>query len=293
MNITAHSEVGRIKTLYIKRAAAAFVDQETIDQQWQALNFEELPRLDQALVEYEKLESILKKYSDEIYFLPENNSLTLDSIYCRDASIATNEGMILCRMGKRSRAGEPSAQQNAFEKNEIPVMGVIRAPGTLEGGDTAWLDRHTLAVGHSYRTNREGISQLRSLLETIGVDLVVADLPHFRGPGDVFHLMSIFSPITPDRALVYSPLMPISFRQKLQEMKYKLIEIPEKEFMTMGCNVLALDEKTCLVVSGNHAVRSLLESEGFEVIEYPGMEISVKGGGGPTCLTRPLNRYQS
>ena len=34
----------------------------------------------------------------------------------------------------------------------------------------------------------------------------------------------------------------------------------------------------------------LLEKAGCQVTAYKGEDISVKGGGGPTCLTRPMQR---
>jgi N-dimethylarginine dimethylaminohydrolase len=42
------------------------------------------------------------------------------------------------------------------------------------------------------------------------------------------------------------------------------------------------------MVAGNPKTRARLEHAGAEVLEYDGAEISLKGGGGPTCLTRPL-----
>ena len=214
----------------------------------------------------------------------------MDSIYCRDAAIATNGGMIICNMGKAARTNEPLAEQKAFVENEITVLGSISAPGTVEGGDVAWLDEHTLAVGHTYRTNDEGIEQLSALLKPLGVELFVTSLPHYKGTSDVFHLMSIFSPVDRNLAVVYSPLMPIAFRNLLLKKGYELIEVPDNEFESMGCNVLALAPKECLVVTGNPKTKSLLEKAGCKVIEYIGQEISVKGGGGPTCLTRPVWR---
>jgi N-dimethylarginine dimethylaminohydrolase len=92
--------------------------------------------------------------------LPQDETVNMDSIYCRDAAIATNNGMIICNMGKAARTQEPSAEKKAFEANGIKVLGTITDPGTVEGGDVAWLDEHTLAVGHTYRTNEEGIKQL-------------------------------------------------------------------------------------------------------------------------------------
>jgi N-dimethylarginine dimethylaminohydrolase len=215
----------------------------------------------------------------------------MDSIYCRDASVATNFGMVLCNMGKPQRKGEPHAHRKLFETREIPILGSIDAPGTLEGGDVAWLDENTLAVGHSYRTNSEGIRQLQNLLAPFHIDLIVADLPHYRGPADVFHLMSVLSPVDKDLAVVYSPLLPIGFRNQLLEKGFDLVEVPGEEFDSMGCNVLAVAPRVCIMLKGNPKTRKALTDHGCKVLQYEGTNISLKGGGGPTCLTRPLERY--
>ncbi|HMQ62942.1 MAG TPA: arginine deiminase family protein, partial [Flavilitoribacter sp.] len=185
---------------------------------------------------------------------------------------------------------EPAAERLAFDRLGIPILGEIQAPGTLEGGDVAWLDSGTLAVGYSYRTNPAGIAQLEGLLRPFGIEILRADLPHYKGPGDVFHLMSIFSPVADDLAVAYSPLMPVAFRNELIRRGMRLVEVPDEEFDSMGCNVLALAPRTCLMVAGNPKTRAALEAEGCRVVTYLGEEISVKGGGGPTCLTRPIAR---
>jgi len=160
----------------------------------------------------------------------------------------------------------------------------------LEGGDVAWLDQKTLAVGHTYRTNEEGIKQLKTLLEPKGIEVLVAELPHYKGENDVFHLMSILSPVDKDLAVVYSPLMPIKFRNELIGRGFQLVEVPQEEFESMGCNVLAIAPRKCIMVAGNPRTREALISAGCDVMEYQGEHISVMGGGGPTCLTRPLLR---
>ena len=58
----------------------------------------------------------------------------------------------------------------------------------------------------------------------------------------------------------------------------------------MGVNVLALAPRRCVMLTGNPRTRRALEQAGASVIEYDGSEISAKGCGGPTCLTRPLVR---
>ena len=288
--MSAHSEFGKLKSLFIKKVTDAFIDDAHIEQHWEALNYLGKPIISKALEEYETFEQILKDNGAQLLYLPKDETVNMDSIYCRDAAIATSKGMIICNMGKEGRRNEPAAEHRAFEANGIPVLGFITAPGTLEGGDVAWLDEKTLAVGHTYRTNEEGIRQLAALLAPQGVNVLPVSMPHYKGPQDVFHLMSVLSPVDSNLAVVYSPLIPIVFRNELLARGYELIEVPDEEFDSMGCNVLALAPRVCLMVKGNPITKSRLEKAGCKVIEYEGSEISVKGGGGPTCLTRPVMR---
>jgi N-dimethylarginine dimethylaminohydrolase len=292
MSISAHSEIGKIKSLFIKQAAAAFISDAHIDTHWKELNYLGKPNIENSLHEYESFEQILKDNGAELLYFPQNNSVNMDSIYCRDAAIATDKGMIICNMGKAGRKNEPKAEKDAFEAKGIAILGEILAPGTVEGGDVAWLDEHTLAVGHTYRTNEEGIRQLTALLQPLGVQVITVSLPHYKGPSDVFHLMSVLSPVDTNLAVVYSPLIPIVFRNLLLAKGFQLVEVPDEEFESMGCNVLALAPRTCLMVEGNPKTKAGLIAAGCKVIEYKGNDISVKGGGGPTCLTRPVSRLK-
>jgi len=184
----------------------------------------------------------------------------------------------------------PASLAAHFEARAIPVAGAIGGSGLLEGGDFIWLDEHTCAVASGYRTNAEGIRQLSALLGP-RVQVEVVALPHHRGPDECLHLMSVISPLDADLALVFSPLMPVTFREWLLERGIDLVEVPDNEFDPfMGCNVLALAPRRCLVIDGNPETRMRLEAAGCETVSYPGSEISIKGGGGPTCLTRPLVR---
>jgi len=290
MKQTHHSEYLKLQSVFIKPTEQAFVSHEHLQAQWRELNYSSQPDYSKASEEYQIFEGSLRGAEIEICHFPLHAKTGIDSIYCRDASIATDFGMILCRMGKNGRIYEPEAQKRAYMALNIPVLGEIKSPGTLEGGDVAWLDEKTLAVGHTYRTNPEGISQLKSMLEPLGIIVLVAELPHYRGPSDVFHLMSILSPVAKDLAVIYSPLMPIKFRNQLKELGFAFVEVPDDEFESMGCNVLAIAPKKCLMVEGNPKTHSALLEAGCEVIVYRGEEISVKGGGGPTCLTRPMLR---
>ena len=290
MKTTYHSEYHQLKSVFIKPVQNAFVSEKLLEEQWQELHYLSQPYFQNSFEEYEIFKKAIQKNGALLKEVPFNDNVTIDSIYCRDASIVTDFGMIICNMGKEGRINEPAAQERAFESNGIPVLGVIAAPGTLEGGDVAWLDDKTLAVGHTYRTNEEGIRQLSALLAPLGVSVLPVAMPHYKGPSDVFHLMSVLSPVDSKLAVVYSPLIPIVFRNELIARGYEFVEVPDTEFDSMGCNVLALAPRVCLMVKGNPITKSRLEKAGCKVIEYNGEEISVKGGGGPTCLTRPIMR---
>lgn len=292
MTTTAHSETGRLTRIVLKHARDAFRDRAAIGAEWRDLNFTAPPDFDRAVGEYDRFLEHVASTGAEIQMLPPGDGVGMDSIYVRDASVVCDRGLVLCSMGKRQRAGEPAAQRVALERlpDSIPIVGAIRDPGRLEGGDVVWLGPRAIAVGRGYRTNDEGISQLRALLAPDVDELIVVPLPHWRGASDVFHLMSIVSPVDRDLAVVYSPLMPVPFREALLDRGVRLVEVPDEEFDTMGANVLALAPRRCLMLAGNPKTRAALERAGASVVEYEGRGISLKGGGGPTCLTRPLRR---
>lgn len=291
MKATCHSEYGKLKSVFIKKPDAAFVSEQQVGDQWEELNFLSKPDFSKAITEHVEFEKIITRSGASISHLPLDIHVTMDSIYCRDASIATDHGMIICNMGKVQRKNEPTAERIAFEQNKMKILGEIKSPGTLEGGDVAWIDSKTLAVGHTYRTNETGITQLNILLEPLGIEVLVASMPHYKGPADVFHLMSVLSPVDKDLAVVYSSLMPIAFRNTLLDKGFSFVEVPDSEWDSMGCNVLAIAPREVIMVKGNPITKHRLELAGCKVWEYTGNEISVKGGGGPTCLTRPIERY--
>jgi N-dimethylarginine dimethylaminohydrolase len=152
-----------------------------------------------------------------------------------------------------------------------------------------WLDERTLLVGRGYRTNDEGIEQLRGLLEP-DAELIQVDLPHFRGPDACLHLMSFISPLDRDLVVAFPPMLPVRLVEILRERGIGLVEVPDEEFDSQGANVLALGPRVALALDGNPETRRRMEAAGVTVRTFSGNEISRKGDGGPTCLTRPLDR---
>lgn len=273
--------------IVVRHASQAFGDQARVDREWRDLHFTGRPDYAAASRQHDAFIEVLRSAAP-VHVCEAAEGLTLDAIYVRDASIVTPRGAVLCRMGKAARQAEPPALAAEYRALGIPILGAIEEPGLLEGGDFTWLGPRVAAVGRGYRTNDEGIRQLGALLAGSLDELIVVALPHYRGPQDVFHLMSIVSPVDRDLAAVYSPLMPVPFRERLIALGFSLVEVPDDEFETMGTNVFAPAPRRCLMVDGNPKTRAALERAGAEVIVYEGSEISAKGCGGPTCLTRPI-----
>jgi N-dimethylarginine dimethylaminohydrolase len=286
---STQTEYAPMRRVLLKTPRDAFVSTERIRRQWQQLGYTSEPDLARAIDEHETLVEKLRELGADPQLLPEDDRVGIDSLYPRDAAVICQRGAVLCRMGKKARRVEPVALGEALVGFGIPILGAIESPGTLEGGDVAWIDDQTLVAGRGYRTNDEGIRQLAILLGP-EVEVLRVPLPHWRGPGDVFHLMSMLSPLDEDLLLVYSPLLPVPFRELLIDRGYGLVEVPEEEFGSMGCNVLAVSPRCCIAVSGNPETRARMEKAGVEVHVLDGSEICIKGEGGPTCLTRPIER---
>ena len=281
-----------IRRVLIKSPENAYKNQVNIDSQYQDLNYFGKPDFVRSLEDYESFRSILKKNGVEIHDLPADDITSLDSIYTHDPCLISNSGVILCSMGKTLRKKEPEMISKYFKSLNIPIIGKISPPGKLEGGDIVWINNRTVAVGVGYRSNLEGIAQLKEILSGDVDEIIPVHLPHWTGPSDCLHLMSNISPLDRDLFLVYSKLLPVSFREYLLDRGIKLIEVPDDEYESMGCNVLAISPKKVIMIEGNDMTKKLLETEGVDVSTYPGLEISYKGAGGPTCLTRPFLRRQ-
>ena len=285
-----NSNVSTLKTVLLKDPEAAFKSQKIIDLQWENLNFIEKPDYKKSIIQYEKFVDILNDNNVEILYIPEDEKTSLDSIYTHDPMFMTPNGAVIGNMGKKQREPETSMMKNYLAEIGIPIFGEIDNEGTLEGGDVIWVNDKTAAVGLTYRTNNKGINQLRKILSSISVDLICVDLPHWNGPVDVLHLMSLISPLKDDLFLIYEKLLPIGFLKLLNNLDIKTISIADEDYDSLGCNVLPLSTTKCLITSGNDKTFKIIEENGIEVIEFQASEICYKGSGGPTCLTRPIYR---
>jgi dimethylargininase len=240
--------------------------------------------------EHEAFRSILTDAGVDVVVASDAVPDDPDAIYAYDPTLLSDRGALLLSMGKPGRRSEPAAMGRVLASLGIPTVTTVEPPACAEGGDMFWLDEQTLLLGIGYRTDELGAEAIRRALDPLSVKVVAVDLPHRNGPAECLHLMSLISPLDHDLAVVYLPLMPVRLVRLLRDRGVDMIEIPDEEFDSMGPNVLALGPRVGLALDGNHETRRRMERAGVDVRTYVGNEISRKGDGGPTCLTRPLVR---
>jgi len=279
------SMVAPLRRVLVRRPDAAFGDADPA--RW---HYTARPDLEEARREHDALVELLLDAGAEVIEHPEPQPDHADAIYVFDPALITDRGAVLLRMGKALRRGEEDALGRRLVEIGVPVLGALQGEATAEGGDLFWVDHDTLAAGHGFRTNAEGLRQLREILAPLGVEVVPVELPYFGGPEACLHLLSLISLVDHDLAVVYPPLLAVPFWRLLRDRGIRLIEVPEEEFPTQGPNVLALAPRKALMLEDNPVTRRRLEEAGCEVLTYRGREISLKAEGGPTCLTRPVWR---
>ena len=287
--------VGALQRVLVCSPRIAGWNQPEHAARWRDLGFHHAPNFSEAQSQHEALCRELEAAGAEVLDAPPAPDLSLDAVYAHDASLATDFGLIVMRPGKANRVPEGRNHGSFCTRLGIPTLAKIVAPGTSEAGDILWLEGKapggkTLLVGHGYRTNATGITQLRDLLAPRGVEVLSAPLPYGPGPSACLHLMSLISLLDEQTALVDLPWLAVETVELLQSRGYKFVQIDESERDTLACNVLALGENRLLAIDENRNTNARLRQAGFDVRTFPGSELCINGSGGPTCLTRPLLR---
>jgi N-dimethylarginine dimethylaminohydrolase len=242
--------------------------------------------LDAAVREHDGLVELLRSLGVTVHEL-DAETADPDLVYVFDPLLVADHGVIPLRPGKPNRQGEERVLEEWANRRGIPTLGRIEAPGTLEGGDTFWLRPDLLCIGRTLRTNDAGARQLAAI---VGGDARIFDLPYWHGPAELVHLLSVISPVADDVAVVYEPLLPVGLYELLMDLRYRLVRVPEAEYETLGCNVLAVRPGVVIVAEGNPVTRRGLEAAGCEVHAVQLAEVGGNGSGGVTCLTRPILR---
>jgi N-dimethylarginine dimethylaminohydrolase len=285
-----HSMVGTLRKVLVCSPESAGWDSPERLEKSASLGFPRPPDFSLAQKQHQALCRLLEESGAELLSLPTSPDLTLDAVYAHDASLATDFGVILMYPGKPNRISEATRQAEYFQSLGMPILGAVTPPAKSEAGDIVWIDEKTLLVGNGYRTNADGIAQIRRLLALHGVEALSAPLPYGPGPSACLHLMSLISLLDETTALVDLPWLAVETVELLRSRGYRFVEIDPSERDTLACNVLSLGKRRLIAIEENAKTNQRLRDAGFDVRTFPGSEICINGAGGPTCLTRPLLR---
>ncbi|HUO17101.1 MAG TPA: arginine deiminase family protein [Verrucomicrobiae bacterium] len=285
-----HSMVGALQRVLVCSPRTAGWNQRERTARWRDLGFLHAPDFDTAQAQHDYFCQQLEASGAEVIELPPAADVTLDAVYAHDASFPTDFGLIVMRPGKVSRLAEGKNHGSFCTKLVIANLAKIVEPGTSEAGDIVWLDAKTLLIGRGYRTNTVGIQQMRELLGAKGIEVLSAPLPHGSGPATCLHLMSLMSLLNERTILVDLPWLAVETVELLRSRGFNLIEIDYSERDTLACNVLSLGNNRLLAIEENTKTNARLREAGFDVRSFAGNELCINGGGGPTCLTRPILR---
>lgn len=244
--------------------------------------------LDALIRDHEIFVQLLRKLGCDVEVLPEAPGLP-DAIFTYDPAFVIPSGVVQFQGAKEARKKEPELLAGDLNALGIPTVGVLTGGATADGGDMFWLDSKTIGLGRTYRTNAEGEKQLRAIFAKDGIEVITFHMPHALGPEFCLHMMSVISPVRDDLAVVYEKEAPITLLQELEARGINTVSVPDEEYLSLACNVLAIKPGVVVMPDGNPITQKRLKDAGVEVHTYPASVIN-RGEGGPTCLTRPLWR---
>ncbi len=280
-----NSMVAPLKRVVVKRPDQNFAVSDP--EKW---HYTSKPNLEQAQQDHDTFTNILRDHGTEVIYHDEAQAGRADAIFVYDPVFVTPFGSIILQVGKELRQGEENPLGKKLESIGVPILGRLSGTARAEGGDMFWLDETTLAIGLGFRTNQEGVNQIKAMLEPYGIQVIATELPYGDGPAACLHLMSLISLVDKDLAVVYPKYISTPFWQELEKRKFRFISVSDKEFITQATNVLTLSPKVVIIPEKNPETKLKLEAEGCTVYTYPCAELTFKAEGGPTCLTRPVLR---
>jgi len=206
------------------------------------------------------------------------------SMYTRDSAFAVKGGAIVTRLAPRMRHGEELPVTRALAAAGMPILRTINGTGMMEGGSFAWLNPKTAVVGRGIRINDEAVRQVREVLASQDVELIVVDLAGYN-----IHIDGFFVMLDVDLAMVWPPALPYSFLERLSELGIRTIEMsPDDDPWIVNCLAVA-PGRAIFPLGTSDETRRALAANGVEMIEMDYSKVQLNGGG-IHCSTCPLVR---
>ncbi|MDD2396975.1 MAG: arginine deiminase [Tissierellia bacterium] len=244
--------------------------------------------------------------------------------FTRDPFAALGSGVSIHKMLTRTRNRETLFGKYIFNYNPIYKGTQLFYDRTedysLEGGDILVLNKETIAVGISQRTNPNAIEKFANIIlteENSFKKVLAIDIPKTRA---FMHLDTVFTMVDYDKFTIHPNiksdivvyvLKKINGKMEITEERGTLEQVLEKELnidkiklikcggdsvidasreqWNDGSNTLCISPGEVIVYSRNYVTNEMLQEEGIKVHIMPSSELS-RGRGGPRCMSMPLIR---
>jgi N-dimethylarginine dimethylaminohydrolase len=254
-----------------------------------AWHWHALPRKEKAVKEHRALVKALENHGVTVHKLGTAEEGLAESLFVQDVGFVIEGGVVVGNMHETIREGEEHRLTERIVEMDIPIYHTVHGPGRFEAGNAVWLDSETLAVGRSMTTNAEGIRQVRSVLDTYGIELV--EVPIFGSTESTgqTHLALVFGMVSEDLAMVYPHAVPTEFLDLLADRGIETIAVPRREQRIMATSAVVVEPGHVLIAGGCRETRGMLRERGLEVTEIDIREIR-KTVGGLKGLVLPLKR---
>eukprot|EP01080_Neovahlkampfia_damariscottae_P009347 gene9347-1434_t len=222
----------------------------------------------------------------------------LNLSFTRDQQIVTRNGLIVNRMGSPQRLRETKIMEFCYKKMGIPILGVIKAPGLLEGGDFISLGDLCL-IGTGLRTNDIAVDQamkndwfgstrvavVRDIFDLSQQRMHLDTVFNICGDNVCTMLEDIIGKESKTRRLVTEytknekgiyviTKRDIEFSEYIQAEGFNIIKVTNAQQYAYGLNYLNVGNSNIISVHEETA-RKMLQSPHFngniEVIDFSGM----------------------
>jgi N-dimethylarginine dimethylaminohydrolase len=233
--------------------------------------------IERALEQHENFVKTLRDYDIETILLPYHKKYP-EQVFTRDIGFTLGQTVFVADMASKVRQGEENVLRQWLEDEGFSYYNIVG--DHIEGGDVI-IDRDTIYIGLSDRTNQKAVDHLKQLLTSFDVKGIPFTETYL-------HLDCVFNIVSPDLALIFPEAL-TKEDIELFSSRYELIEVSKEEQFTLGTNVLSIGNKRILSLPVNKEVNKQLRERGFEVIEVDITEI-IKSGGSFRCCTLPILR---